>query len=72
MASGEQTLIKKLKEIAMNKHNDPIEKELEEFKEKYAKLIEKNSEEPEEKPKGILNRFKAWVKKIAENLIIKF
>lgn len=56
----------------MNKPNDPTEKKLEEFKEKYAKLIEENSEEPKEKPKGILNRVKAWSKKIAENLIIKF
>lgn len=56
----------------MNKHNDPTKRELEEFKTKYAKLIQENSEEPKEKPKGILNRVKAWSKKIAENLIIKF
>lgn len=57
----------------MNKHNDPTEKELEEFKEKYAKLIAENAEEkPSEKTKGITGRLKDWSKKIAENLIIKF
>lgn len=56
----------------MNKNNDPTEKELEEFKEKYAELIKENAKEESSEPKSIIGRLRAWSKKIAENLIIKF
>lgn len=52
---------------------DDDQKNMEEFKRKYTKLVnEYAEEETDKKPKGLLAKLKAFSKKIAKNFFIKF